>query len=301
MSYKISKEAAENDRHADDVECCIYMNGVLYTGSDDGTIKAWNSDLNLLDSWSAHEYVVYDLACDSEKNTLYSCSMDGEIKMWAVGGQTKVCLAKAIQTGPTGEGADLGGMGGGAASLEHEPTTVRKLLFKGGKLYAGDVMGSLCRWTDNLSSCEMKKEYYTEIWTLAVNNACDTVYTGRDNEIIVADISERKDTRFGLGQGFSNTVTVNYTFPGRAPVVLSEDEDVLVCPNRSGMELQVMRRKKDESRYREVQILRKHDMIINSLLMSENLLLSAGWDARIAFWVFHFYEITLLKTYLENE
>ena len=38
----------------------------------------------------------------------------------------------------------------------------------------------------------MKKEYYTEIWTLAVNNACDTVYTGRDNEIIVADITERK-------------------------------------------------------------------------------------------------------------
>ena len=83
--------------------------------------------------------------------------------------------------------------------------------------------------------------------------------------------------------------------------MLSEDEDVLVCPNRSGMELQVMRRKKDESRYREVQILRKHDMIINSLLISENLLLSAGWDARIAFWVIHFYEITLLKTFSENE
>ena len=48
--------------------------------------------------------------------------------------------------GPTGEGADLGGMGGGAASLEQEPATVRKLLFKGGKLYAGDVMGSLCRF-----------------------------------------------------------------------------------------------------------------------------------------------------------
>ena len=83
--------------------------------------------------------------------------------------------------------------------------------------------------------------------------------------------------------------------------MLSNDEDFLVCPNRSGMEMQVMRRKKDESRYREVQILRKHDMIINSLLMSENLLLSAGWDARIAFWVFCFYDIKLLKTSSENE
>ena len=48
--------------------------------------------------------------------------------------------------GPTGEGADFGGLGGGTASLEHEPTTVRKLVFQGGKLYAGDVMGSLCRF-----------------------------------------------------------------------------------------------------------------------------------------------------------
>ena len=37
-------------------------------------------------------------------------------------------------------------MGGGAASLEHEPVTVRKLLFKDGVLWAGDEMGSLCRY-----------------------------------------------------------------------------------------------------------------------------------------------------------
>ena len=48
------------------------------------------------------------------------------------------------------------------------------------------------RWSENLLECEMKKEYYTEVWTIAVNNALDTVYTGRDNEIIVADISEKK-------------------------------------------------------------------------------------------------------------
>ena len=47
--------------------------------------------------------------------------------------------------GPTGEGADLGGMGGGAASLEHEPATVRRLVFRDGRLWAGDEMGSVCR------------------------------------------------------------------------------------------------------------------------------------------------------------
>ena len=43
--------------------------------------------------------------------------------------------------GPTGEGAELGG----AASLEHEPATVRRLVFRHGKLWAGDEMGSVCR------------------------------------------------------------------------------------------------------------------------------------------------------------
>ena len=84
--------AAEGDRHSDDVECAVFHEGVLYTGSDDGLIKvstliasvsdylkqshqyhhhhhhhhhqAWTSDLELLCSWSGHEFVVYDLAVD---------------------------------------------------------------------------------------------------------------------------------------------------------------------------------------------------------------------------------------------
>jgi len=281
MSFKVTKMAPECDCHSDDVECCIVMNGVLYTGSDDGFIKAWTTDLELDKSWKAHEYVVYDLACNPDKNILYSCSMDGEIKMWAVD-SVPVCIKSCIQTGPTGEGADFGGLGGGTASLEHEPTTVRKLVFQGGKLYAGDVMGSLCRWSENLLQCEMKKEYYTEVWTIAINSACDTVYTGRDNEVIVADVTEKRDSRFAEVGQFSNVVTVNYTFPGRAPVVINEEDDCLVCPSRSGMDLQVMRKK--ENVYKEAQVLKKHDMIINTVILDGELLLSAGWDSRVAFW-----------------
>ena len=50
----------------------------------------------------------------------------------------------------------------------------------------------LSRWSENLLQCEMKKEYYTEVWTIAINSACDTVYTGRDNEVIVADVTEKR-------------------------------------------------------------------------------------------------------------
>ena len=162
--------------------------------------------------------------------------------------------------------------------MEHEPVTVRKLLFKHGAVWAGDEMGSLCRWTPDLTACTLKKEYYTEIWSFAVSNDNKTVYTVRDNEIIVADISS----------GSSNTVLVNYTLPGRAPVVLDTCEDTMVCPTRGGMEL-LVRRKCDNSgsgpTYKDVQLLKKHDMIINTVLLQDGLLLSAGWDARLVFWV----------------
>merc|ERR1711892_1627483 len=102
MSFKVTKEASEAERHSDDVECCIVMNGLLYTGSDDGFIKAWNTELELQASWQAHEYVVYDLACNPEKNILYSCSMDGEIKMWAVD-SVPVCINPACKQVPRAE------------------------------------------------------------------------------------------------------------------------------------------------------------------------------------------------------
>ena len=103
-------------------------------------------------------------------------------------------------------------MGSGAASLEHEPVTVRKLLFKHGAVWAGDEMGSVCKWTPDLTTCTLKKEYYTEIWSFLVSNDNKTVYTVRDNEVIVADIS---------CSGGSNTVLVNYTMPGSTRIYSS--------------------------------------------------------------------------------
>ena len=51
------------------------------------------------------------------------------------------------------------------------------------------------------------------------------------------------------------------------------------------MDLQVMRKK--DKVYKEAQILKKHDMIINTLVLDGDMLLSAGWDARLAFWVIY--------------
>ena len=62
---------------------------------------------------------------------------------------------------------------------------VRRLLFRQGVLWAGDEMGSVCQWSANLSSCNLKQEYYTAIWSMLVSRDNNTVYTARDNEIIV--------------------------------------------------------------------------------------------------------------------
>ena len=51
--------------------------------------------------------------------------------------------------------------------------------------------------------------------------------------MIVADINPKCDSTD------SNTVLVNYTLPGRAPVVLDSQEQVMVCPTRGGMDIQV--------------------------------------------------------------
>jgi len=282
MSYKISAVAADCDKHSDDIECAVLAGDVLFTGSDDGLIKAWSTNLELVQSWQAHEYVVYDLAVDQAGQTLYSCSMDGEIKSWWLGGLRSgppSCVNQAVQTGPVGDGVG-GGMGGGdeGGAQETGPVTVRKLLFRDGSLFAGDEAGSLCRWSPNLE-LENKMEYYTEIWSMAIDNAAKVAYTARDNDVVVASLNK--------GGQASNIVSVTNTFAGRAPVALAPDDSVLVCCNRStAMDIQVMRREGDEQKMKQCQLLNgQHDMIVNSVVVDGATVVSGGWDQRAVFWV----------------
>ena len=114
------------------------------------------------------------------------------------------------------------------------------------------------RWSADLATCDLKKEYYTEIWSLVVSRDNRTVYTARwvlvsiklmtmglinvrDNEIIVADVNPHCETNGCKAFSDTNTVLVNYTLPGRAPVVLDTQEKVMVCPSRGGMDIQVWR------------------------------------------------------------
>ena len=81
----------------------------------------------------------------------------------------------------------------------------------------------------------------------------------------------------------SSTVLVSYTMPGRAPVTINAQEDLMVCPDRGGMKIIVRRR--EGNKYVESQMLARHDMIVNSLVMRGDILLSGGWDCRAVVWV----------------
>ena len=81
----------------------------------------------------------------------------------------------------------------------------------------------------------------------------------------------------------SSTVLVKYTLPGRAPVIVNTEEDLMVSPDRGGMKIIV--RRKEGTKYVESQVLARHDMIVNSLVMRGDFLVSAGWDSRVVVWV----------------
>ena len=48
MSYKVSGQVTDEHKHREDVECCVYTNGRLYTGSDDGVIKVTHTVSSLV-------------------------------------------------------------------------------------------------------------------------------------------------------------------------------------------------------------------------------------------------------------
>lgn len=71
---------AKEGLHENDVIALLYHNGLLVSGGDDGKIKIWTPDLELVETIDAHPVNVYSLAALND--TLYSCSNDGTLKAW---------------------------------------------------------------------------------------------------------------------------------------------------------------------------------------------------------------------------
>ena len=42
------------------------------------------------------------------------------------------------------------------------------------------------------------------------------------------------------------------------------------------------------AKFGDDQILRKHDMIVNIIIVEGDTILSAGWDSKLVIWVYHY-------------
>ncbi|CAO2825973.1 unnamed protein product [Amaranthus hypochondriacus] len=74
-----------NSQHKDIISCMAYyhVEGLLYTGSYDKTIKAWKLyDKKCIDSFVAHGDHINDMVVNQQNGYLFTCSSDGTVKMW---------------------------------------------------------------------------------------------------------------------------------------------------------------------------------------------------------------------------
>ncbi|MED6133502.1 hypothetical protein PIB30_028804 [Stylosanthes scabra] len=71
--------------HADSISCLTVLNGLIYSGSWDKTLKVWNlSDLKCLESIKAHDDAINGLVACRRRGIVYSASADGKIKAWGM-------------------------------------------------------------------------------------------------------------------------------------------------------------------------------------------------------------------------
>lgn len=156
-----------------------------YTGMDDGIIKIWHLDNNMVEELKGHTNRIISLLLDHQ--TLYSSSLDGTIKIWDLGRN------KCIDT------------------LQN-PTAALELFFcsSNQRLYARYLYGTtysatLCIW-------DLKRKERIDlidnsaILSLAIDDQQQILYTGTDSGIInYWDLATNKR----IGQFNTNTRAVN--------------------------------------------------------------------------------------------
>ncbi|KMT18029.1 hypothetical protein BVRB_2g032230 [Beta vulgaris subsp. vulgaris] len=97
--YKVTSKTI-TPQHKDIISCMAYylVEGILYTGSFDRTVKAWRlNEKKCVDSFIAHGSNVNDMVVNQQNGYLFTCSSDGTVKMWLrVYGENSHALIKVL-------------------------------------------------------------------------------------------------------------------------------------------------------------------------------------------------------------
>ncbi|XP_021744668.1 protein JINGUBANG-like [Chenopodium quinoa] len=87
-------------QHKDIISCMAYyhIEGILYTGSFDKTVKAWKlNERKCIDSFIAHSDNINDMVINQQNGYLFTCSSDGTVKMWLrIYGENSHALIKVL-------------------------------------------------------------------------------------------------------------------------------------------------------------------------------------------------------------
>jgi hypothetical protein len=81
--YMFSRKS--NSQHKNIISCLAYNHEekLLYTGSWDKTVKAWNvSERQCVDSFVAHDGHVNAIVINEQDGCVFTCSSDGSVKIW---------------------------------------------------------------------------------------------------------------------------------------------------------------------------------------------------------------------------
>jgi len=254
MSARVEFICKDEEKHKSDVACLAFIDGHLYSGGQDGTVKIWDIDLKLkrsINVFGADKYV-YAL-CVDVMGRLYVAGSDGVLK----------CLPSPLSSDNSKE----------IYSSQEWP--IQTLYCHGESVWAGDGLGVLMLFQHNERVHHYKM--IEEIKSLAVEG--DLVYTIRESDLVVSEIV----------QSDRNLYKVKQVIPGKSPMKLfgpwiNAKRSLVVTATRDGKGLNVL----NNCPHREfVKVWHKdnaHDLIINAMSGNEKTLFTAGYDGIVKMW-----------------
>ncbi|KAK6628028.1 hypothetical protein RUM44_010510 [Polyplax serrata] len=244
MSLKVVKNCDREKKHGCNVSNIVCHGDLVVTGSDDGKIKIWKSDLELLSEMEAPAGI---LSMTTSENLLYTCTTDESIRSWDLGtGKSSGTFTSSLYQ---------------PQKLFMDPSTK--------VLWAGDSQGNVAKFEGGKQTG--KFELVEEIWDLMVYG--NTVYTARDRDVVVAEV---------VYGAHVPRVTIKATLQGRSPFCIAGNHFCFL--NREGRNINVHENKMAEKFPLSKEIVASELIINALTSSGDNVVYSGGYDSTVKKW-----------------
>lgn len=249
MPVKVNCRVDDADKHEFDVNCLLFHKGKLYSGSDDGKIKAWSTDLSKIAEVQSNPCSVLCLAAN--ENSLYSSSNEGTIKSF----ELDSLLAKA--------------------TLVQDPQAEYwKVRYADGCLYFGDQEGNIKVWKGETSYGTLNISEPVKDMVISKN-----LLFSANLDVVVTELKlERENLQFGLKKSLTGSAPITLIGDKYFAFLTREATDIIIHENNDQAHFPQVTKTQGAS-----------DKIINALAgvswNNKNILFSGGWDKNIKKWI----------------